>query len=118
MRHLIETLLLRWRYGLQSRFRIWFYRRLGMRIGRGCRFESIRVRRPAHIVLGEYNALTEGCWLWPIDENSTATRIRIGDCNYFNRGVMIDACGSIEIGSHNMFGPEVYITDSNHVMET
>ena len=30
---------------------------------------------------------------------------------------MIDACGRIEIGSHNMFGPDEYITDSNHVMD-
>lgn len=27
---------------------------------------------------------------------------------------MIDACGYVEIGDHNMFGPDIYITDSNH----
>ena len=27
---------------------------------------------------------------------------------------MIDACGYIEIGDFNMFGPDVYVTDSNH----
>ena len=27
---------------------------------------------------------------------------------------MIDACGQIEIGDRNMFGPDVYITDANH----
>lgn len=27
---------------------------------------------------------------------------------------MIDACGKVEIGNFNMFGPDVYITDSNH----
>src|SRR5712691_9482803 len=27
---------------------------------------------------------------------------------------MLDACGSIEVGDNNMFGPDVYITDSNH----
>ena len=27
---------------------------------------------------------------------------------------MIDACGYVEIGNENMFGPDVYITDSNH----
>ena len=27
---------------------------------------------------------------------------------------MIDACGYIEIGDFNMFGPDIYITDSNH----
>jgi maltose O-acetyltransferase len=41
-------------------------------------------------------------------------RIRIGNRNYFNRNVMVDACGFIEIGDQNMFGPDVYITDSNH----
>ena len=30
---------------------------------------------------------------------------------------MIDACGLVEIGDHNMFGPGVYIGDSNHTME-
>jgi acetyltransferase-like isoleucine patch superfamily enzyme len=41
-------------------------------------------------------------------------RIRIGNYNYFNRNVMIDACGHVEVGDHNMFGPDIYITDSNH----
>jgi maltose O-acetyltransferase len=27
---------------------------------------------------------------------------------------MVDSCGSVEIGDHNMFGPDVYIADSNH----
>ena len=27
---------------------------------------------------------------------------------------MIDACGLVEIGDRNMFGPDVYVTDSNH----
>lgn len=113
---MLDSLLFRSRYGLESRFRVWFYRRLGMKIGRGCRFEAIRVRRPRQIAMGDFNALTEGCWLWPIDEESVAIRIRIGAYNYFNRDVMLDACGSIEVGSHNMFGPGVYITDSNHTM--
>jgi maltose O-acetyltransferase len=31
---------------------------------------------------------------------------------------MIDACGLVEIGNNNMFGPDVYITDSNHTFGT
>ncbi len=27
---------------------------------------------------------------------------------------MIDACGKVSIGNNNMFGPDIYITDSNH----
>ena len=87
-----------------------------MEIGRGCRIERIRVRRPKQIEIGALNALTEGTWLWPLDEDQEGIRIRIGDCNYFNRDVMIDATNRIEIGNHNMFGPGVYITDGNHTL--
>ena len=52
--------------------------------------------------------------LWPEDADYTGIRIQIGDRNYFNRNMMIDACGFIEIGNNNMFGPDIYITDSNH----
>lgn len=114
MREALGHVWLRKRLGLASRVRIAFYRLLGLRVGRGCRIERIRLRRPSQIEIGTGNALSEGCWLWPADSAYSGIRIRIGNYNYFNRDVMIDACGSIEIGDHNMFGPGVYLTDSNH----
>jgi acetyltransferase-like isoleucine patch superfamily enzyme len=91
------------------------YRLLGMKMGRRNRMEgSGRVRRCSQIELGSYNAFTQGAWLWPNDVDYDGVRIRIGSRNYFNRNVMIDACGLIEIGDQNMFGPDVYIADSNH----
>jgi acetyltransferase-like isoleucine patch superfamily enzyme len=97
-----------------SRGRVLLYRSLGMNIGPNCRLENIRIRRPSQIAIGASNALTEGCWLWPIDGYYSGIRIRIGQSNYFNRDCIIDACGQVEIGSHNMFGPGVYVTDSDH----
>lgn len=87
-----------------------------MGIGAGCRIESIRVRRPRQIRIGANNAITAGCWFWPEDTECETVRIEIGDSNYFNRDVIIDACGSVRIGSHCMFGPRIYITDSNHTL--
>jgi acetyltransferase-like isoleucine patch superfamily enzyme len=111
----LEPLLLRMPRGLASRLRLRFYRALGMRIGRRNRMEGGgRVRRCSHIAIGDYNAFTAGCWLWPEDADYAGIRIRIGSYNYFNRNVMIDACGLVEIGERNMIGPDVYITDSNH----
>lgn len=110
-----EALLLKTSRGLASRIRIAFYRLLGMKIGKRCRFEAIRARRVSQIEIGSFTALTEGCWLWPIDGPYEGCRIRIGSNNYFNRNVMIDACGCVEIGDDNMIGPDVYITDSNHM---
>jgi acetyltransferase-like isoleucine patch superfamily enzyme len=73
-----------------------------------------RARRCNQIVIGSNNAFTQGAWLWPIDDRFDGIRISIGDNNYFNRNLMLDACGLIEIGNDNMVGPDVYITDSNH----
>lgn len=115
MRSSLEYLLLTASRGLASRFRVLVYRSLGMKAGTRNRIEGLgRVRRCSQIEIGSYNSFTQGCWLWPNNENYNGVRIRIGNRNYFNRNLMIDACGLVEIGDHNMFGPDVYITDSNH----
>jgi len=111
----IEPWVLRMPRGAMSRVRLLVYRALGMRQGKKNRMEGGgRVRRCSQIAIGDNNAFTQGCWLWPEDTDFAGIRIRIGSSNYFNRNLMIDACGSVEIGDHNMFGPDVYITDSNH----
>src|SRR5262249_35116086 len=111
----VEPWLLRMPRGAVSRLRLLVYRVLGMRQGKNNRMEGGgRVRRCSQIAIGDCNAFTQGCWLWPEDTEFAGIRIRIGNSNYFNRNVMIDSCGSVEIGHHNMFGPDAYITDSNH----
>jgi acetyltransferase-like isoleucine patch superfamily enzyme len=108
-----EYVFLKASRGAMSRLRLASYRLLGMKLGLRNRMEGGgRVRRCSQVEIGSYNAFTQGAWLWPNDVDFD--RIRIGDRNYFNRNLMIDACGLIEIGDQNMFGPDVYITDSNH----
>ena len=115
MRNLLEYLLLTASRGVASRLRLAVYRLLGMKTGARNRMEGHgRVRRCSQIEIGSYNAFTQGCWLWPDNQNYEGVRIRIGNRNYFNRNLMIDACGLVEIGNQNMVGPDVYITDSNH----
>jgi acetyltransferase-like isoleucine patch superfamily enzyme len=110
----IEPWITRIPYGAMSRVRVLTYWLLGMELGKKNRFESGRIRRVNQIKMGDLNHFSEGWFLWPEDTPFTGKRIIIGSNNYFNRGVMIDACGSVEIGDHNMFGPDIYITDSNH----
>ena len=110
-----EQLLLRVPRGAVSRVRLFFYRMLGMKMGRRNRMEGKgRCRRLTQIRIGEFNSFTQGCWLWPADVPCDGIRIAIGNYNYFNRNLMIDACGYVEVGDRNMFGPDVYITDANH----
>lgn len=114
----MEAVLLRMPRGAISRVRLRIYRSLGMRQGNFNRMEGgVRVRCCNQISIGDYNAFTQGCWLWPLELNFVGIRIRIGNRNYFNRNVMIDACNMIEIGNNNMFGPDVYVTDSDHCFE-
>jgi maltose O-acetyltransferase len=116
MRSLLEYLLLKASRGAASRIRILVYRLLGMKLGPRNRFEGGgRVRRCSQIEVGSYNSFTQGVWLWPIDAEYEGIRIRVGNRNYFNRNLMLDACGLIEIGDQNMIGPDVYVTDSNHL---
>lgn len=112
-----EIILLKRSRGVTGRLRLLLYRILGLKAGKGNRIEAIRCRRLNQIRLGNNNAFTQGCWLWPDDSPSESARIIIGDGNYFNRDVMIDACGEVIIGDGNMFGPGVYITNSNHQMD-
>jgi maltose O-acetyltransferase len=111
----LEQLVLRVPRGAASRVRLFFYRTLGMKMGRRNRMEGKgRCRRLTQIRIGEFNSFTQGCWLWPVDVPFDGIRINIGNYNYFNRNLMIDACGYVEIGDRNMFGPDVCIADSNH----
>ena len=111
----MEALLIRTPRGLASRIRLLVYRMLGMKQGGHNRMEGGgRCRRLKQIEIGSYNAFTQGCWLWPNDNDAVDARIRIGSGNYFNRNLMIDACDNIEIGNENMFGPDIYITDGDH----
>lgn len=112
---MIEALLTRIPRGAMSRLRLAIYRLLGMKQGHHNRMEGGgRCRRLGQIEIGNYNAFTQGCWLWPEDTPFDGIRIKIGSGNYFNRNLMIDACSYVEIGDENMFGPDVYIADSNH----
>src|SRR5437763_6393819 len=108
----VEAILIRSTRGLASRFRLAAYAGLGMKQGVRNRMEGGgRCRRLSQIEIGDYNAFTQGCWLWPEDRDYNGIRIRIGNRNYFNRNLMIDACGYVEIGNENMLGPDIYITD-------
>jgi acetyltransferase-like isoleucine patch superfamily enzyme len=114
----LEYFLLKASRGLSSRVRVAFYRLLGMKLGVRNRIEGGgRARRCSLIEIGSNNSFTQGAWLWPIEDHHDEIRIRIGSNNYFNRNLMLDACGMIEIGDDNMFGPDVYVTDSNHQHE-
>ena len=109
-----EPFFLRSSRGFTSRIRVIMYKAFGLKSGKKNRFESGRMRRCKNIVMGDYNAFTEGYFLWPTEANDDVKRIILGSHIYFNRNVMIDANNLISIDDYTMVGPGTYITDSNH----
>lgn len=115
---LIERILFEIPIGLKSRCKIILYRSMGMKIGFKNRFEKGKCRQFKNIEIGNNNAFFGGGYmLWPIKNNSNEIKIKIKDNCLFNRNIYLDACGYIEIGNGCMFGPDVYVTDSNHQMK-
>lgn len=111
---LLERLVFIVPIGFKSRIKGALYRLLGMKMGERNRFEHGCIRRGVNIEIGDYNCFSRGYQLWPLDEDYVGTRILVGSNNYFNRNLMIEACGKVAIGDNNMFGPDVYLADSNH----
>lgn len=73
-------------------------------------------RNWSDITLGNHCALDRGVTLL-CSGAPKRDKIRIGADTYINRMAMLDAHNKIWIGSHVMFGPMCYITDSNHSVE-
>jgi len=111
---ILETLFFKYPSAIMSRVRRVFYVSMGMKIGKRNRFEGGRLRRAAQIQIGYNNAFIEGYKLWPMDEDFQGKKIIIGNNNVFNKGLTLDASGSIVIGDKNMVGPDVFIIDANH----
>jgi acetyltransferase-like isoleucine patch superfamily enzyme len=113
--NLLERILFVMPKGLKSRLKIILYRMLGMQLGKRNRFEGGKCRCLPQIEIGNDNVFYGGGYmLWPLPGSESDVKIRIKNNNFFNRNIYIDACGYIEIGNGCMFGPDVYITDSNH----
>ncbi len=116
---LIERILFDIPVGFISRLKILQYKVMGMRIGKNNRFEKGKCRQLNNISIGNNNAFFGGGYmLWPIkDKQVNGIKILIKNNCLFNRNIYLDACGYIEIGNGCMFGPDVYVTDSNHQMK-
>src|SRR5690606_17935148 len=105
MRYKIEAMLFRIPIGLTSRIKVFIYKLIGLKAGIKNRFERGSIRRATKIQIGSHNTFSSTYKLWPEDHKNDNIRIVIGNYNYFNKNIMLDACGKIEIGNYNMFGP-------------
>jgi acetyltransferase-like isoleucine patch superfamily enzyme len=72
--------------------------------------EALEALEEGRLRIGEGTLLEPGCWLTLAPE----ARIEIGADCFLNRGTMLAALESIEIGDHTMFANGCFVGDSAH----
>ena len=109
--------LIRLFQGVASRLRAIFYGMLGVKFDGACWLRAIEIPRGHRAIrIAAGVQLDRGVTLLISGADSVAEKITIGHAAYLNRGTMIDASKSIEIGANAMIGPFCYITDHDHVI--
>lgn len=101
--------------GIKSRWRNFYYRKLGVKLHGYVWMREIEIPRNfSDIELEAGCSLDRGVVLLCSGETSFQPKIRIGTNTYINRNTFIDASHSIEIGQECGIGPNCYITDHDH----
>jgi acetyltransferase-like isoleucine patch superfamily enzyme len=73
----------------------------------------LELLRDGRLELGEHVLFEPGVWLTA----PAPGRIRIGGGSFLNLGVMVAACGLVEIGEHCMLANGCFVTDADHRFE-
>ena len=84
---------------------------IGAKVSIGKRVE---IRRPWCIRLGQRVEVEHDVFLKVVNDEA---RLSIGEYSFVGRGGEIDVAGSVEIGSHSLLAPSVFITDHHHNIE-
>ncbi|MEL6929589.1 MAG: acyltransferase [Cyanobacteria bacterium J06600_6] len=104
--------------GLQSRWRNFYYRWLGVQLDGYVWMRQIEIpRNHADIKVGANCALDRGVTLICSGELSAQAKIDLAANTYINRHTIIDAIALIKIGHDCAIGPNCYITDHDHGLD-
>ena len=105
--------------GLKSRWRNLYYRWLGVRLDGYVWIGQIEIPRNYTDIKIESNcALDRGVTLICSGELSDRAKIDIAANTYINRNTIIDAIALIKIGRDCAIGPNCYITDHDHGLDS
>jgi acetyltransferase-like isoleucine patch superfamily enzyme len=111
----LMILILRWIKAIQSRWRNWYYRSLGVKLQGYVGLADIEITRNfSDIELEAHCSLDKGVVLLSSGLPSGHPKIYVGTGTYINRNTFLDASLSLRIGRHCAIGPGCYLTDHDH----
>src|ERR1044071_9940241 len=109
--------VVRFRTALESRFRNFWFRCLGVRLNGYVWMQRISIPRQwSDVTLEKRTALDDGVVLL-CSGTPRANKLVIRTGTYINRYTIIDASEKVEIAEYCMIGPHCYITDHDHAHE-
>lgn len=112
-------MLSRIRKGIISRWRNIYYRTLGVKCRGYVWLGKVEISRNySDIELEAGCSLDNGVVLLSSGDVASSPKIRIGSNTYINRNTFLDASFSIQIGRQCGIGPNCYITDHDHGVES
>jgi acetyltransferase-like isoleucine patch superfamily enzyme len=101
--------------GIQSRWRNFCYRILGVKLHGYVWMRQIEIpRHHRAIEIGAGAALDRGVVLLCSGDETDSVKIRIGAGTYINRNTILDASQFLDIGANCAIGPGCYLTDHDH----
>jgi acetyltransferase-like isoleucine patch superfamily enzyme len=101
--------------GLASRWRNWYFRIRGVRLGGYVWLRAVEIpRNHSQIAIEAGVSLDRGVVLLCSGPSLAEPKIRIGAGTYINRNTMLDAVEELVIGKDCAIGPGCYLTDHDH----
>ncbi|MBU1002533.1 MAG: acyltransferase [Proteobacteria bacterium] len=78
--------------------------------------DNVQVLGLANTRIGPGSVVADNCWLNVCDRDDQL-RLIIGHNVLIGRQSFVSAGGYLEIGDHCLFGPQVFVSDADHVVE-
>ncbi|BBD09310.1 acyltransferase [Desulfovibrio ferrophilus] len=77
---------------------------------------NVQILGLANTRIGSGSVIADNCWLNVCDRDDQ-TRMVIGQNVLIGRQSFISSGGQLEIGDHCLFGPQVFVSDADHVVD-
>ncbi len=104
-------------YGVLSIFRFYYYKTLGLKVGKNGHLGRINCEWPASIVIGDRCQILDNVSFWIKNPFNQSNIIKIGDNVYIGRNCEFNCSLKISIGNNCLIASNTVMVDINHSVD-